>query len=147
MKFICISRKNEQGSANVIVIILGLILAILIYVGIQLFPLYWDHWNFEDSVRTTMMSALVPPYTNVAPQIRQTITTLLDNMRAQYEKEHIKVEVTSDNRKIHVEVWYSRSHHLPVYSNPKRFYITADHASILPKPIELPKRTPIKELE
>lgn len=147
MKNMYISRRNEQETAKIITVIILLILAVLIYVGIQLFPLYWDHWDFEETVRTTMISTLVPPYKDVDPKVKQTIVRLLDEMGAQYEKEHVKVEVSSDNKTIHVEVWYSRSHHLPLYSNPKRFYINVDHTSILPKSIELPKRTPLEGIK
>ena len=141
------SIRNEQGSARIITVSIILILAVLVYVGVQLFPLYWDHWDFEETVRTTMISALVPPYKDVESKVKQKIMTLLDEMGAQYEKEHIKVEVSSNNKNIHVEVWYSRSHHLPLYSNPKRFYINHDHTPILPKSIELPQRTPLEGIE
>ncbi len=38
--------NNERGSAAIIVIVI-LVLVVAAYVGIQLFPLYWDHWDFE----------------------------------------------------------------------------------------------------
>jgi len=142
----CLSIRNEQGLAKIMTVSIIVILAVLAYVGVQLFPLYWDHWDFEDTVRTAMISALVPPYKDVDSKVKQTIITLLDEMGAQYEKEHVKVEVESNNKKIHVEVWYSRSHHLPVYPNPKGFYINIDHAPLLPT-IKLPKRTPLKGIE
>ena len=141
----CVLRRNEQGSAKILTIIGILILAVLVYAGVQLFPLYWDHGKLEETVRTTMISALVPPYKDVDSNVKQTIITLLDEMGAQYEKEHVKVEVSSDNKSIHVEIWYSRTHHLPLYPNPKRFYSKLDHTSILPKAIDIPKRTPLPE--
>lgn len=147
MKNMHVSRRNEQGSAKIITVIILLILAVLIYVGVQLFPLYWDHGDFEETVRTTMISALVPPYRDVDANVKQTIMSLLDEMGAQYEKEHVKVEVSSDNKTIRVEVWYSRSHRLPLYPNPKQFYINVDHTSILPKSIEVPKRTPLEGIK
>ncbi len=67
-------------------------------------------------------------------------------MGAQYEEEHIRVDV-KDDRTIHVEVWYSRPHHLPLYQNPKQFYIKVEHRSLLPKSIEIPKRTPIEGIQ
>ena len=54
----CVLRRNEQGSAKILTIIGILILAVLVYAGVQLFPLYWDHGKLEETVRTTMISAL-----------------------------------------------------------------------------------------
>jgi hypothetical protein len=142
-----LSISNEHGAAKSMTVILLLILAVLAYVGVQLFPLYWDHWNFEEAVQAEMISALVPPYKDVDSQVKQVIMRSLDDMGAQYEQEHVKVEVGAKNTSIHVEVWYSRSHHLPLYSNPKQFYSNLDHASLLPKSLELPKRTPLNGIE
>ena len=144
-----VSQKNEQGIAKITVILL-LILAIAAYAGVQLFPLYWDHGNLEKAVQTTMMSVLVPPYKDVVSKVKQAIMTLLDNMKAQYEKEQVKVELSSNNKTIQVEVWYARAHHLPLYPNPKRFHLKVEHTSLLPispKTLELPTRPPVQESE
>lgn len=141
-----VSRRNEQGSGKVIVVILVLLLAVVGYAAIQLAPLHWDHANFEERVKETMISGLVPPFKDVEATVRQKIVGLLDEMGAKYEKEHIKIEISEDNRKIHVEVWYSRKHGLPLYQNPKQFYTKLDHTSILPK-LDLPKRTPLPDID
>jgi hypothetical protein len=142
-----VSISNEQGSAKILTVSILLILAVVVYAGVQLFPLYWDHWNFEEAVRTTMIATLVPPYKDVDSKVKQAIMTLLDNMGAQYEKEYVKVEVSSNHKTIHVQVWYARSHHLPLYPNPKRFYLNSDYTSLLPKSIELPTRPPLQGIE
>jgi hypothetical protein len=139
--------KNQHGSAKVIVIIVVILLAIAGYAAIQLAPIHWDHANFEKRVEESAISRLTPPFTNVENTVKNEIVGLLDGMGATYEKDHIKVEVSEDNRKIHVEVWYSRSHALPLYQNPKEFYTKFDHKSILPKTLNLPKKTPLPDID
>lgn len=138
-----VTAKYERGAGKVIAIILILILLVVGYACVQLLPLYWDHATFEETVKSSMVSTLVPPYKDVEATVTQKIVASLDDMEAQYEKEHIKVEVGEKHKNIHVEVWYSRSHHLPLYANPKQFYISLDHKPILPKSLDLPKRTPV----
>jgi hypothetical protein len=50
-------------------------------------------------------------------------------MGAEYKEEHIKIEVSDNNKRMHVEVWFSKSHSLPLYQNPKQFYVTLDHTA------------------
>jgi hypothetical protein len=139
--------KNEHGSAKVIVIIGVILVAIAAYAAIQLAPMHWDHANFEERVKESAISRLVPPFTDVETTVRNDLAGLLDAMGAAYEKDHIKVEVSEDNKTIHVEVWYSRSHALPLYQNPKQFYTKFDHTSMLPKTLNIPKRTPLPDVD
>ena len=139
--------KNQLGSTNIVITIALIFLAIAAFAAIQIFPLYWDHWNFEDTVENEMLNRLVPPYSEIESTITQKITRELDGIKAQYSEEHIKVEVLPDNSKVFVEVWYSRPHHLPFYQNPKQFYFKAEHATILPKKIDIPTRAPIPDME
>jgi hypothetical protein len=141
------SRSHEQGAAKVLIVIVLLILAVLAYAGVQLVPLYWDHEDLEETIQTTMISALVPPHKDVEATVKRKIITMLDDMGAQYNQENIKVDVSDDYKTIHVEVWYARSHHLPWYPNPKQFYLKLDHKVFLPTTIDLPKRTPLPDLE
>jgi hypothetical protein len=142
-----ISPTNEQGSAKVVVIIVVILLAIAGYVAIQLAPMHWDYANFEKRVRESAISRLVPPFTDVEATVRNDIAGLLDAMGATYEKDHIKVEVSEDNRTIHVEVWYSRKHSLPLYQNPKQFYTKFDYTTMLPKTLNIPKRTALPDVD
>lgn len=143
----CISRRNEQGSAKVIVIIVVILLAIAGYAVVQIAPLHWDHANFKERVEESAISRLVPPFNDVEATVRNDLAGLLDAMGATYDKDHIKIEISEDNRKIHVEVWYSRKHGLPLYQNPKQFYTKFDHTTILPKTLNLPKRTPLPDID
>ncbi len=127
---------RQYGSTAVISAIVLIILGIIIFVAVQLFPLYWDHWNLEDSAKNALKLELVPPYDEVENKIRQTIIGLLDDMAAQYDEEHIQVVLTAETKRIRAEVWYSRNHHVPLYQNPKEFYLNVEQLAIL---------SPIKE--
>ena len=136
-----LSKNHEQGAAHVLLIIIVLLLGVGGYAGFQLFPLYWDHWNFEDTVRTVITA---PTGNDVEAGVKQQIMQLLDKMGAQYQPEHVRVNVNAEQKSIEVEIWYARPHHLPLYPNPKQFYLKLRQASILPK-INLPQRTPLPE--
>ena len=129
-------------------IVIGVILLLIAgFAAIQLFPLYWDHWNLEKTIENEMLNRLVPPYKDIEVGITQKIISVLNDIGALYEKEYIKVEVLPDNSRVSVEVWYSRSHHVPFYQNPKQFYIKLEHATILPKKIDIPTRAPLPNIE
>ena len=124
--------KNERGAAGIKAIIALIILGALAYIGIQLIPLYWDHWNFEDEVASEVQFAYVKHDKNkVQENLTATICSLLDAMGAQYEKKNVRVKVDQSTKKITVEVWYSRTHNLPVYPpSPKPFYIKVENTPI-----------------
>ncbi len=138
---------NERGASTPIIVILVLLAVVIIFAATQLAPLSWDHANFEQALQTAMVSSMVPPYDNVEETVRQKIRSLLNDMGAQYQDEHIKVEVTENNERINVEVWYSRIHSLPFYQNPKQFYVNLSHKSLLPKKINIPERSPLPKLD
>lgn len=123
--------RNEQGSAGVKAIIALAILGAFAYAGIQLIPLYWDHWNFEDDVTTKVQFAFVNyEREKVQEALTASVYGMLDAMGAQYEKKNVRIKI-DNNRKITVEVWYSRTHNLPFYPpNPKPFYIKVENTPI-----------------
>lgn len=124
--------RNERGAAGIKAIIALIILGALAYIGIQLIPLYWDHWNFEDDVKSKVQFAYVNYDKNkVQEALTATIYSLLDEMGAQYEKKNVRVKVDQNTKKITVEIWYSRTHNLPIYPpNPKSFYIKEENTPI-----------------
>jgi hypothetical protein len=139
-------RKPDQGAANVLLIILLVVLAIGAYAGIQLFPLYWDHWNFEKTAETQMVATLASARENLEATVKQQIVQLLDAMGAQYQPEHVRTTLSSDQKSMQAEVWYARPHHLPLYPNPKRFYLKLEHELLLPK-LNLPQPTPLPAID
>ena len=59
------------------------------------------------------------------------VTRQLDEMGAQYDKKkEIRIEVDDGKKKAKVEVWYSRRHKLPLYTNPVRFYIKVESTTL-----------------
>lgn len=127
-----LNMRNERGAAGIKAIIAFVIVGVCIYAGIQLTPLYWDHWNFEDDVTTKVQFAYVNyDRDKVQEALTTTIYGMLDQMGAQYEKKNVRVQVDSSTRKITVEVWYSRTHNFPIFPpSPKPFYIKVENTPI-----------------
>ena len=119
--------RQEQGAAPIAAIIVVLVIAAVVFVVLQIAPMQWARANFKEKVMSEMMYTLVPPYKNVDEKVRNMIVELLDEMGAEYKDEYIKIEVSDNNKRIHVEVWYSKAHNLPFYQNPKQFYVNLDH--------------------
>ncbi|MDY0094687.1 MAG: hypothetical protein RBT80_18490 [Candidatus Vecturithrix sp.] len=132
MKRKCLNRLDEQGFAGIKAIIALVIVGICVYAGLQLIPIYWDHWNFKDEVTTKVQFAYVNhEREKVQEALAATIYSMLDKMGAQYEKKNVRVKVENSTRKITVEVWYSLPHNFPFYPpNPKPFYIKIENTPI-----------------
>ncbi len=122
--------RNDRGAAGIKAVIAFAIVGAAIFAAVQLVPIYWDHWDFEDSVNTEVQFAFVKyKGSDIQGLLESEFTRLLTKMGAEYEKKNIKVKV--DKKKIHVEIWYSRSHSLPFYPpNPKQFYINIENAPL-----------------
>jgi len=115
---------NERGSAGIKAVIAFIILGAIIYVGLQLVPVLWDHWNLEDDIMTKMKFAFINYRGDVKKQLTNDIYGLLDDIGAQYKKENVRITVDEQNKKILVKVWYSREHKVPYYPpNPWQFYL------------------------
>ena len=121
---------NERGAAGPKAVIALLILAAVIYTGIQLVPIYWDHWSFEDDVKTKVQFAFVNYRDKRERRLTDDVIGMLDEMGADYEKKNVKIEVDEGAKKIKVEIWYTRSHKLPFYPNPKQFYINLENTRL-----------------
>jgi hypothetical protein len=139
--------RNERGNTTVIIILVVLAIVIIGFAATQLAPLHWDHATFEQAVQTTMISEMVPPYQGVETTVAQKIMRELDAIEAFYEKDHIRVNVNDADKTIQVEIWYSRSHHLPFYQNPKQFYLKLRHKPMVPKSINIPTPRPLPNIE
>lgn len=120
-------NRYERGAAPIAAIIVVLIIAAVVFIVLQIAPMQWAHANFKEKVMAEMMYTLVPPYKNIDEKMKNKIVELLNEMGAEYKDEHIKIDMSDDNKRIHVEVWYSKAHKLPLYQNPKQFYVSLDH--------------------
>jgi hypothetical protein len=121
---------NKRGAGGPKAIIALLILAAVIYAGIQLVPIYWDHWSFEDDVKTLVQFAFVNYRDKREKRLTDDIINMLDEMGADYEKKNVDVKVDEGAKKIKVKVWYTRSHKLPFYPNPKQFHIDVENTQL-----------------
>ena len=125
-------KMDERGSARIKAVIAFVILGAFVYAGIQLVPLYWDHWNVQDEIETKVKFA----YVNYnMDKVQEALTTeiyrLLNDIGAQYEKKDVRVKADASTKRITVEVWYSRTHNMPVYPpNPLPFYIKYEHIPV-----------------
>ena len=123
MKYVKAQIQNEQGNIGFGTIILLLILVTSIYDAIQIIRIYNKHWTFEEEVNEFVRFAFTDLNGESHQQITERIIEMLDEMGAQYNKKHVKVNVDENEGKITVEVWYSQSVNVPFPPNPKQFYI------------------------
>lgn len=131
-----IMTLNERGGTRLSAIIAIAILGALVYVCVQVIPILWANWNFEDAIKNKVQFAFIN-YKDVKKELPQDIKKTLDKMGATYKDKDVKVEVEVDQegnkKKIIVEVWYSRTHKLPslpFFQNPKPFYIRVENTPI-----------------
>jgi len=115
--------SNECGTAWIKAILALTILGGFVYIGIQLVPIYWDHYSLHESIRGKLEFAFVNHPRNTRTGIEHEIIKLLDSTDADYSREDVRVEVDRSEKTIHVDIWYTRSHELPFYQNPVEFYI------------------------
>ena len=123
-------RLNERGAAGTKALIAIIILGAFVYVAIQIVPIYWGHWNFQDSVDTRVQFAFVNYPRKTKENLERDVFRLLDGMNAQYDKKNVKIDVDDKKKKVVIEVWYSRTHSLPFYPNPKEFYIKSENTPL-----------------
>jgi len=111
---------NERGAASLKLIIALVILAAVIYVGIKIIPIYYDHYKLEDTIKQTVSLESIKITEETPKKLKQMISSSLKEMNAQFQEEkNIKVEVRSN--KIIVDVDYLRPHNIPGF--PKQFHI------------------------
>lgn len=121
---------NARGSTGVKAIIAVVLLGVLAFAGLQVFPvvsLYLEHRNFRSAVEQKVQSVLdIFSLLDTEKLLTQEIIELLDKMGAQYLKNHVQVNVEERAKKVSVQVWYSRAHKSLFFPNPKHFYVRVD---------------------
>ena len=118
--------RNERGAGRLKTVVWLAILGAGIYAGIQLLPIYWDHYNFVDTVRTEMKFAFVNYPRETQESLENVILSMLNSMDAEFEVENLTVRVDTVDKESYVDIVYWRSHHLPYYENPKKFHISLE---------------------
>ncbi|MDY6836562.1 MAG: hypothetical protein SWH78_01190 [Thermodesulfobacteriota bacterium] len=117
------SAGNECGTAWIKAILTLTIIGAFVYAGFQLVPIYWDHYNLQESIRGKLEFAFVNHPRDTQRNIEAEIITLLNSTDADYTREDVRVKVDRSEKIIHVDIWYTRSHKLPFYQNPVELYI------------------------
>ncbi len=129
-----IRKMNERGGAGPGAIVGLIVLAIVVFVGIQLVPIYYDHWTFEDEFNNEKLNIVFVNVTDdakVKDAVVQKVKTLLTEMEnAQFKDKDIKVTVDPAKKKIIVDVRYARPHKVPFLQNPKSFHLHAENTPI-----------------
>lgn len=123
---------NERGDSRVGAIVAVLVLGALIFVGVQLIPIYYDHWTFQDEFNNEKLALMFVNYPpeKVKEKAIERIKGVLKDMNAQFKDKDIKVMVDPQKNKIVIEVRYARSHKVPFIQNPKQFYMKAENTPI-----------------
>ncbi|PID56899.1 hypothetical protein CSB45_09580 [candidate division KSB3 bacterium] len=119
MKIVRKSMLNAHGGARLSAMIAIAIVAICIFVGAQLIPIYWGHYSLEDELKTLAQFAFV----NYSGQKIQNIVFQetkkgLDELGATYKDKDVKVQVNNEKKKIIIDVVYTMNHKVPFFTNP-----------------------------
>jgi len=126
-----IIAMNQRGGAGVSAVIAIAILGACVFVGWELVPIFWEHWNLEDDVKTKMQFAFVNYRGDVKESLTKDIKDALNEMGAQFKEKDLKIKVDERSKKIRIEIWYSRTHKVPFYPpNPKQFYVKVENSPI-----------------
>lgn len=118
---------RERGGLPFGMIIGVAIVVALVYTGIQLIPLYWDHLNFKDDTEASVKLLFVRFQRNQEKELVKSITDGLNKIGAVYDpKKDIKVKVLEKEKFASAEVSYALPHKVPLIENPIQFHIIAE---------------------
>jgi len=126
-------RMNERGSAGPGLIAGLVVLAAVAFVCIQLIPIYYDHWTFEDEFTNEKLNLVwvnINDDKKVKDAVTQQAKKLLTEMNAQFKDKDIKVTAEPSKRKITVDVRYARPHKVPFLKNPLTFHTHKENTPI-----------------
>lgn len=115
---------TERGAAGIKAIIAVIILAVAIYVGVVMIPIYAAHYDLEDKLKEDILFASQRFRENIAKELTVQVYSYLDNMGVVYEKKNVRVNTNSSTKFISVELWYNREHKIPGF--PKQFHLKVE---------------------
>ena len=101
--------SNERGGAGLSATIAIAIVAACVYVGVQLIPIYWGHWNFEDNMKTLTQYAFVNITGDVKVAVEKEVKKGLDELGADYKNKDVKVKVDTAKKKIIIDAAYTKT--------------------------------------
>lgn len=115
-------RADERGAAGINAIIAVIILAIAIYVGVTMIPIYAAYYNLKDKINEDILFASQRFRGDLQKEMEKQVITYLNEMKGvTYDKKNIRVEVYSPTKTISVQFWYTREHKIPGF--PKQFTV------------------------
>ena len=122
--------SNERGGAGLSAIIALAIVAACVYVGVQLIPIYWGHWNFEDNMKTLAQYAFVNITGDLKIAVEKEVKKGLDELGADYKNKDVKVKVDMARKKIVIDAAYTKTHKVPFLTNPLPFDIHVENTTL-----------------
>ena len=121
---------NERGGAGLSAIIAIAIVGACVFVGVQLIPVYWGHYNLEDDLKTLVEYAFVnysgQDIKNVV--LRETKKGL-DELGADYKDKDVKIQFIPDRKKIIIDLVYTKTHKVPFLTNPLPFDLHVENTT------------------
>ncbi len=124
-----VRAHHERGALPFGIIIGVAIVGALIFVGIQLIPLYWDHLNFKNDAEASVKLVFVRHNREHEKELLREITKGLDEIGAIYEKKNVRVKVDEKKKFASMEVWYALPHKVPFLQNPMQFHIQFENTA------------------
>lgn len=122
--------RNERGDGMITIIVILAIVGAMIFVGIQLIPIFWDHANLRDDILTVLRFAFVNYPQNTKERVTEDVKKLLTKSKAEYKDKDLKIEMKQEEKYLKVQIWYSRTHKVPFFQNPKQFYLEVDNREV-----------------
>ena len=129
MNTMTLRSKHERGALPIGIIIGVAIVGALVFVGIQLIPLYWGYLTFKDDAESSAKLVFVRYQRDHEKSLRGEITGGLKKIGAVYEEKNLIVKVDDKKKTASVEVWYTISHKVPFIENPMQFDVNVDTLS------------------
>ncbi len=118
---------NERGGAGLSATIAIAIVGACVFVGAQLIPVYWGHWNFEDELKTLAHYAFLNHPNDAKENVLKETKRGLDALGADYKDKDVKIQVIKEQRKVIIDVAYTRTHKVPFLTNPLLFDIHVEN--------------------
>jgi hypothetical protein len=112
---------HERGAAGIGVIVALIILALAVYVGITMIPIYAAYYDLKDKLEQDILFAQQRFTGDLQKAITEQVYLYLDEMgiNVTYEKKDVSVKVHKTTKAVAIKFSYIHSHKIPGF--PKQF--------------------------
>ena len=121
MKRSYLMTTRERGAGSLKAILAVAILAVAIYVGVVMIPIYAAHYSLEDDIKEDILFASQRFRKDIEEEFTKTIYSYLDAMKVEYDKKNVRVKHDPGRSSISVDIWYTREHKIPFF--PHQFSV------------------------